>query len=810
MRVPVDLSPGLISDDTSFADKATYKAADKVRYNKGRAEVIGGWERILNQVIVGSCRNFLPWRDNIGANMLAFGTSSKLYIYRGGKFADITPSTSTSYAAVPIANSGVNYDANTIVTFPAAPAGYTTATGNAVIDNGNVIAVTIDNYGAYPASTVLTAPTIADPIGNGITQIGNGVTFANVVAVPGYTTGNVDGLGGQGWGYGGWGKGGYGVSDTPGNYGPRTWALSNFGQALIANPRLGGIYLWGLDNVTDLTQAAIPVANLPGADGYCPLQCAYALVTPQRSIIALGATQVDGAYNPLCIRISDEDGNITTWLPATSNAADEVILPSGGAIIAGRYFGSLLAVFTQSNMYAGQFVGSPTQTMDFDPVDGSVGLVGPNAACVVGQTIFWLSPDLQLYSCPEGGSPLRVECPIRTDTLANVAPAQTDKIVMSYVAAFDEIRIDYPDVRDGLENSRYLTLQLESGSWSQGIMSRSAFDRGAPYQWPMGVETETLSLPYQGPITDNASAATALSAVQANMSGINGTNLVVEANATVSVGSPAITSIVTGQSGWGLRYVGNGSAEQVEIGGLGLTAGQSISVSYKAQMIVGHPANATVTVAATANAVSPDFTTSAVSLGTSQVLYSHQNIKVSNAEVNLFIGFPSGALANGAVVEVTDIKVEVGSMATGWTPAPNDPNLFTKFTGFISGLTYPQLTSVPYYHEQGNTADGDELDWSIETNDFALDEDQTAMLLRGFIPDFKGQLGNAAVTVYLRMNPQDLTEQVFGPYPIMPGMDRIDFMATGKIARFRVSGSGAPAFIRFGHCIFDLVPAGTR
>jgi hypothetical protein len=54
--------------------------------------------------------------------------------------------------------------------------------------------------------------------------------------------GQVDGLGGLGYGTGGYGSGGYGGSSSGYVLYPRTWSIENFGQNMLANPRGGAIF----------------------------------------------------------------------------------------------------------------------------------------------------------------------------------------------------------------------------------------------------------------------------------------------------------------------------------------------------------------------------------------------------------------------------------------------------------------------------------------------------------------------------------------------------------------------------------------
>jgi hypothetical protein len=86
-----------------------------------------------------------------------------------------------------------------------------------------------------------------------------------------------------------------------------------------------------------------------------------------------------------------------------------------------------------------------------------------------------------------GGQPEIVECPIRKDMVDNITPSQADKIVASSCSRFNEVRFDYPDNRDGFENSRYLTVSLVDGTWYRGVMARTAMVDAGPSADPIGV-----------------------------------------------------------------------------------------------------------------------------------------------------------------------------------------------------------------------------------------------------------------------------------------------------------------------------------
>lgn len=370
MRIALDLPPGLVSDDTSFASTGRYEDGSNVRFWRGKPQVIGGWAAAASEKVTGKCRTILAWADNDAILNIGFGTHSKLQVLVGGGLYDITPA--------------------------------------------------------------------------------------------GLAAGNEDGVGGPGYGADTFGSGAYGV--TRPNFYPRTWSLSTYGETLIANPRLGRIYQWSNDSAA----AAVELSN-------APTTVVYAMVTPERQLLALGCNEeASGRFNPLCIRFSDIE-NLTSWTTSSSNNAGEVILEGGGRIVAGRLLGNGVAVWTDNAVYFGTFTGDTTQPWRFDRVEENCGLIGPNAVAIVNQAAYWIGPDLQPRMWALGVStPQIIPCPIRNDFADHLAEGQADKIVATSISRFGEVWWHYPDVREGNENSRFIAVSTMDGAWFRGELPRSA------------------------------------------------------------------------------------------------------------------------------------------------------------------------------------------------------------------------------------------------------------------------------------------------------------------------------------------------
>jgi hypothetical protein len=391
MKIPLELAPGLHGDDTTFSGQGRWAEGSNVRFRLGRAETIGGWERLTSEALTGVCRAVFPWTDNAGVLNIAFGSHTDLRLWRGGELFDLTPTTS-------------------------------------------------------------------------------------------FAPGAVDGAGSAGYGTGAYGVGGYGLpSET--DYFPLTWSFGAWGQHLLASPRNQTIFAW----TNDTAQKAQPLVN-------APTRVTHMLVAPLNGgyqVFALGCNEeVSGTFNPLCIRHSSIRNNTQWSTSASGSTAREYVLTGGGRIVAGRMCGPCMLVWTGDALFLGTYVGALNQPWRFERVGRHCGLIGPNAAVVVGQTAFWASPDRQFYSYTLGGQAEPISCPIRRDFAEELAASQGDKVVASSNAEFSEVRFDYPDRRDGFENSRYLAVAVsgpDAGAWHRGEMARTAFVDAGPSAYPVGV-----------------------------------------------------------------------------------------------------------------------------------------------------------------------------------------------------------------------------------------------------------------------------------------------------------------------------------
>jgi hypothetical protein len=128
----------------------------------------------------------------------------------------------------------------------------------------------------------------------------------------------------------------------------------------------------------------------------------------------------------------------------------------------------------------------------------------------------------------------------------------------------------------------------------------------------------------------------------------------------------------------------------------------------------------------------------------------------------------------------------------------------TRFPIFVTSDGYA------YWHEEGHTANGGALEWSLTTADQYVNEAGNFMMLRGIWPDFEDQKGGVSLTLTMRKYPQASTTYTKGPYSLSVGASKKDFMASCRVISAEFSGASSPAFVRFGKPVLDAVVTGQQ
>jgi len=283
---------------------------------------------------------------------------------------------------------------------------------------------------------------------------------------------------GAGWGAGSWSRGTWGSSSNA----PivtnqlRLWSNDNFGEDLLINVRDGGIYYWD-SFVTpgqlspSFGQRAVALDQLSGASG-APTIAKQILVSDRdRHVIAFGCDPVDsiGTQDPMLIRFSDQE-SVTDWTPTATNTAGDLRLGSGSEIVRAVETRQQILVFTDTTLYAMQYLGAP-YTFGVGAISENISILSPNAVVAIDDAVFWMG-NAEFYSYT--GQVERLPCTVRDFVYENFNTSQGLKVCAALNSENSEIWWFYPSASSE-NNDRYVVYNYIENAWYYGTMARTAW-----------------------------------------------------------------------------------------------------------------------------------------------------------------------------------------------------------------------------------------------------------------------------------------------------------------------------------------------
>lgn len=484
--VKLDFAPTLDKDDTILSAKGRWVGMQWMRFQGTAPWDIGGYQSATlvdlitgtssyvvatDGTIPGITRRLHVWFDTAGNSYLGAGSNEKLAVLYGGGLYDITPFRSTATYTNPfVVSSG-----SPIVTVALGTTLHGGADGDTVVFSGAGTVGGLPMDGPWVFDIVNTSTFTFTNTNGSATAASTGGGTA-VVAEYEISIGNVNGLGGPGYGVGAYGVGFFGVSSANVAF-PRTWSLSHFGQNLLALPRSGLFYVWTLNT----TARAQPLSGAPS-------QTTVMFVSPERFVVACG-THDGSAFDPMLVRWSDQDAS-TTWTPAVTNQAGDFRLSEGSMIVAAAAAAQENLIWTDRALYAMRYLADPTFVYGFTLLGTGCGPVGPNAVAVIGGSAYWLSDNGQFWKY-DGATPTPISnCPVIRYVFDAITPAQKEKIYACRNGLFNEIWFLYPADED-LECSNYVAISLDGGGWFAGTVARTAMVDAGIDQYPVMAGTDS-------------------------------------------------------------------------------------------------------------------------------------------------------------------------------------------------------------------------------------------------------------------------------------------------------------------------------
>jgi hypothetical protein len=463
--------PGINKEGTAYSNEGGWFDSNLVRFRKGLPEKIGGWAKSSANSFKSTGRALHAWVNLAGTKFIGLGTTWKYYVVDGDNYYDVTPIRSTTGAneisfaatngsavitATDIAHGAVVDD---FVTFSGAISLGGTITADVLNQEYQITSVTLNTY-----TFTATATANASDSGNGQgTIIGN---YQISVGLDVYVQST-------GWGAGLWGEGTFGSASALSYVNQlRLWTHDNFGEDLIINPRLGGVFYW--DQSNGLTTRAIPLSDLSGAN-LPPTVALQVMVSDiDRHVVCFGADPISGSnrsgvIDPMNIAWSDQE-NAAEWEPLATNTAGSFRLSAGSSIIGAIRAKQETLIWTDTALYSMTFIGQPF-TFGLNLVNEGVGLVSPNAMINTPKGIFWMDKKgFYAYN----GSVQEIPCTVRAYVFGDINEGQSFQIFGFLNKAFDEAGWFYC-TEDSNVIDKYVVFNYEENVWTIGSLSRTCW-----------------------------------------------------------------------------------------------------------------------------------------------------------------------------------------------------------------------------------------------------------------------------------------------------------------------------------------------
>jgi hypothetical protein len=490
----LQFQPGINKETTSYSNEGGWFDCDKVRFRQGFPEKIGGWGKIGVKSFLGSCRALWPWRTLNLDDFLGVGTHLKYYIESGEGYYDVTPIRLTTSAG-DVTFAATNGSSTITVSDPTHGAvvnDFVTFSG-AVSLGGNITAAVLNQeYQIFEIVDSSTYKIVAREVASIDSITVDGQYSPTPVVADGSDTGNGGSsivgtyqvnvgldtsVTGNGWGAGAWGRSTWGsaatvdlITDTL-----RIWTHDNFGEDLIINDMDGGIYYWDASAVNSLTNPAVAISSLVGADLTPTIAKKVIVSDVDRHVIAFGCDPLDniGVQDPLLIRFSDQE-SVVDWRPSTTNTAGDLRLGSGSKIVTAVETRQQILVFTDVSLHALQYIGPPF-TFGINMISENITIRSPIAVAAVEDTVYWMGKnEFYVYN----GGVQTLPCSVRDYVFSNFNATQAEKCFAAVNSSFSEIWWYYPSANSD-NNDRYVVYNYLQDIWYYGNLTRTAWvDRG--------------------------------------------------------------------------------------------------------------------------------------------------------------------------------------------------------------------------------------------------------------------------------------------------------------------------------------------
>ena len=497
----LEIAPGIDKQNTEYGAEGKWIDCDNVRFRYGKAEKIGGWEKFEGQVQVanpleqakflGVISRIHSWNDLEGSPYMIVGTSKKLYAYKGGEWADITPLRPLTGTLL-----GWGQGAWNRQSFGGQVVNFSTVAGSDLVTvhaNGHgaligdfiILSSCTGTPGGIPNADLEGEFEVVDVTGLNtfVIKAKSAATSTQAITVGdaniillinvGTDVGSVD----YGWNVGTWNEGSWNTarSTVTNEISPRIWQFSNWGEDVICHLLGDKVYLF--DTSLGINTRATEILNTP-------TKSEFTLVAPSsRQLICFGTeTTVGdaGTKNNMFIRFSDIEA-FDEFTETAVNFAGGIRITDGSKIVTAVKSRNQIVVLTDRAAYGMQYVGG-NQVFATQQIGANCGCVAPLAASEVNGLTFWMAKD-SFYMFD--GTVTKIPCLVEDHVFDDINFTQAHKFHAGINSKFNEVSWWYCSANSDFIDKMVVYNYLER-VWSVGTLDRTAWADEGSFNFPVG------------------------------------------------------------------------------------------------------------------------------------------------------------------------------------------------------------------------------------------------------------------------------------------------------------------------------------
>ena len=473
----LNFQPGLDTENTETGAEGRWINCDKVRFRKGLPQKIGGWDKFSQDYYVGVGRALEAWIDNSGIRYEAIGTDRKVYVYRSGDNADITPIrqsnslTSVFDTTATSANITVNHSSHGAVA-----GDFITISNCSLTSVGGIANTSIDAQ--YEIQSITNAD--AYVITSNDTATTSNTNIANADIEYQISPGPDKQTFGFGYGTGTWNLSTWSTPRSTSNVtlDMRQWSINNWGEDLLITKRDGESYLWDTSGGMSGNPATL-IANAPTASSLSVIS------TETRHFICMGTETTIGdvsTQDKMFIRFSDQE-DFDQFTPNVTNSAGSQRIAGGSEIRCAKPAKGTILIWTDTTLQSMSFIGPPF-IFGFRQLGNDCGAVGLNSAIVVDDVAYWMS-DGQFFRF--AGAVQEIPCPVLNHVFDDINKAQYSQVYAGQTSDFSEIVWYYcSSASDQID--KYVIYNYLENSWYFGSLARSTYQDNGVELNPIATE----------------------------------------------------------------------------------------------------------------------------------------------------------------------------------------------------------------------------------------------------------------------------------------------------------------------------------